>query len=620
MKNLVLFIFTACFLFSCSHDKKLSSKSFSNGDILIPFQIKEGKKWGFMNIDGEVILNPQFKYAPSYAVRNIARIAEDGETEEEIFYRFIKIKNNKYEVSKEKWDMAGTFKDGLAPVRNRNQKVKFINEEFETIFTVNAEKVSSFNDGLAAICDRYNKWGFIDINGKEVINPQFDHIVYGFRDGFAIVANEKDDGNYFMIIDKSGNTKLNLKQKYESVISFSEGLIKVLDHGEYGFVNLDGKRVIKMDDERDYISDFYNGYATFREGDEWGLIDVSGKEIFNANYDEPLYVSNGKIWYNEDNEWGVMDMKGNDIIDPSFDGQQPYPFMSGRTIVQDKGDFFFIDSKGEDVSLDQYSNVHAFDRQYIDESPWNRTFNSDYFNVKSVQKLIPDNLLQIKTPDQLAKTFDLNPLLFFSDNPKDGYVEIREDGGKYKLTDPYSFGYNFTTHDYDYSNDIVMQWESISQVMEEQELSDVEYYENEYYEDEYYEGEYYEGESATTIKSKYPLDAPIGVKSISYSFEFDDVLGITKSHSDYEAARNDKFGLNKLARVQKIVINATLDKSGSGKAILLAKALRNSWQSKIKKVISNTEDNAFFFQGKLKGGEIKIQTDANNLEITINYN
>ena len=418
-----------------------------------------------------------------------------------------------------------------------------------------------------------------------------------------------------MIIDKSGNTKLNLKQKYESVISFSEGLIKVLDHGEYGFVNLDGKRVIKMDDERDYISDFYNGYATFREGDEWGLIDVSGKEIFNANYDEPLYVSNGKIWYNEDNEWGVMDMKGNDIIDPSFDGQQPYPFMSGRTIVQDKGDFFFIDSKGEDVSLDQYSNVHAFDRQYIDESPWNRTFNSDYFNVKSVQKLIPDNLLQIKTPDQLAKTFDLNPLLFFSDNPKDGYVEIREDGGKYKLTDPYSFGYNFTTHDYDYSNDIVMQWESISQVMEEQELSDVEYYEN-----EYYEGEYYEGESATTIKSKYPLDAPIGVKSISYSFEFDDVLGITKSHSDYEAARNDKFGLNKLARVQKIVINATLDKSGSGKAILLAKALRNSWQSKIKKVISNTEDNAFFFQGKLKGGEIKIQTDANNLEITINYN
>ena len=310
MKKLVLFIFTACFLFSCGHDKKLSSKSFSNGDILIPFQIKEGKKWGFMNIDGEVILNPQFKYAPSYAVRNIALIKEDGEKEGESIYRFIKIKNNKYEVSKEKWDMAGMFKDGLAPVRNRSQKVKFINEEFETIFTVNAEKASSFNDGLAAICDKYNKWGFIDKNGKEVINPQFDQIVYGFRDGFAIVANEKDDGNYFMIIDKSGNIKLDLKQKYESVISFSEGLVKVLDHGEYGFINLDGKRVIKMDDERDYISDFYNGYASFREGQEWGLIDVSGKEIFNANYDNPLYVSNGKIWYNEDDEWGVMDMKG----------------------------------------------------------------------------------------------------------------------------------------------------------------------------------------------------------------------------------------------------------------------------------------------------------------------
>ena len=610
MKKLVLFIFTACFLFSCGHDKKLSSKSFSNGDILIPFQIKEGKKWGFMNIDGEVILNPQFKYAPSYAVRNIALIKEDGEKEGESIYRFIKIKNNKYEVSKEKWDMAGMFKDGLAPVRNRSQKVKFINEEFETIFTVNAEKASSFNDGLAAICDKYNKWGFIDKNGKEVINPQFDQIVYGFRDGFAIVANEKDDGNYFMIIDKSGNIKLDLKQKYESVISFSEGLVKVLDHGEYGFINLDGKRVIKMDDERDYISDFYNGYASFREGQEWGLIDVSGKEIFNANYDNPLYVSNGKIWYNEDDEWGVMDMKGNDIIDPSFDGQEPYPFMSGRTLVQDKGDFFFIDSKGEDVSLDQYYNVHAFDRKYIDESPWNSTFNSDYFNVKSVQKLIPDNLLQIKTPDQLAKTFDLNPLLFFSDSPKDSYAGFREDGGKYRLTDQNSFSYNFTTHEYDYSNDYATQWESISEVMEEQAFSG----------DEYYEDEYYEDESATTIKSKYPLDAPISVKSISYSFEFNDVLGITKSHSDWEAASNDKFGLNKLARVQKIAINVTLDKSGSGKAILLAKALKNSWLSKIKKVRSNTEDNTFFFLGKLKGGEIKIQTDASSLEIIISYN
>jgi len=615
MKKLVLFIFTACFLFSCGHDKKLSSKSFSNGDILIPFQIKEGKKWGFMNIDGEVILNPQFKYAPSYAVRNIALIKEDGEKEGESIYRFIKIKNNKYEVSKEKWDMAGMFKDGLAPVRNRSQKVKFINEEFETIFTVNAEKASSFNDGLAAICDKYNKWGFIDKNGKEVINPQFDQIVYGFRDGFAIVANEKDDGNYFMIIDKSGNIKLDLKQKYESVISFSEGLVKVLDHGEYGFINLDGKRVIKMDDERDYISDFYNGYASFREGQEWGLIDVSGKEIFNANYDNPLYVSNGKIWYNEDDEWGVMDMKGNDIIDPSFDGQEPYPFMSGRTLVQDKGDFFFIDSKGEDVSLDQYYNVHAFDRKYIDESPWNSTFNSDYFNVKSVQKLIPDNLLQIKTPDQLAKTFDLNPLLFFSDSPKDSYAGFREDGGKYRLTDQNSFSYNFTTHEYDYSNDYATQWESISEVMEEQAFSG-----DEYYEDEYYEDEYYEDESATTIKSKYPLDAPISVKSISYSFEFNDVLGITKSHSDWEAASNDKFGLNKLARVQKIAINVTLDKSGSGKAILLAKALKNSWLSKIKKVRSNTEDNTFFFLGKLKGGEIKIQTDASSLEIIISYN
>ena len=64
------------------------------------------------------------------------------------------------------------------------------------------------------------KYGFIDKNGKVVIEPQFDD-TYPFSEGLAMV--EKDGKRGY--IDKSG--KVVIEPQFDEVGDFSEGLAGV---------------------------------------------------------------------------------------------------------------------------------------------------------------------------------------------------------------------------------------------------------------------------------------------------------------------------------------------------------------------------------------------------------
>ena len=97
-----VYIAISIFLASCSGGESANSGKLCSGDILIPFQEKKEKDWGFLNINGEVIISPEFDYEPSVAVNGIARIKEknrDGKT----YYRYIKIKDGKAIESKKKY-------------------------------------------------------------------------------------------------------------------------------------------------------------------------------------------------------------------------------------------------------------------------------------------------------------------------------------------------------------------------------------------------------------------------------------------------------------------------------------------------------------------------------------
>ncbi len=127
--------------------------------------------------------------------------------------------------------------------------------------------LGAYSDGLIEIC-HYGKWGYIDINGNEVIKPAFLY-ANSFANGRAFVETEK---NVFAVIDKSGNivanyqglgfTNVSGKQGYECIIPFAKGTgIGAMTAGykKFSLITSDGRILHTVDDNSAtiYVSEKY---------------------------------------------------------------------------------------------------------------------------------------------------------------------------------------------------------------------------------------------------------------------------------------------------------------------------------------------------------------------------
>lgn len=651
MKKLILFSALAVIFASCGGGADVNSAALCDGDILIPFQEKKGKDWGFINLKGEIIVDPEFDVKPSFAVNGIAQIRDFNKKKNIHYYRFVKIIDGKVKESKQKWEMAGEFREGLAPVRKDNQKVQFIDENYKVVFTADAEEVSYFNDGLAAFKNKDGKWGFFDKKGKVAIKAKYDFVRNGFVNGQAIVGKESDDERKFMIIDKTGKVLLNCRDKYNDVISISEGLIMVEDDG-YGFIDISGKKVIKVDDEWGMVTNFVNGYASFLEDDEWGLIDKEGEKIFNSKFENAIYVFNDKFWYREEGEWGLMNLDGKDIIEPQFRSDiTPYPFFCETSIVgEGRDDIIFIDKKGIDFGKTEYDRVAELDYRYILNFPWNRTFESDYFEASTLSGLISSSLVDKSTGIALLKALGIKKEELWD---KDDVSFEYTGNMQYMFYAPDSRIFNFDMYEnvrpsiYDYEEDLVIPEygleEDISNLLKdyrEESYGDNEYYEeirkrlrdeeDEYnpYLDELRDYDFDEDEDE--VDSKYPLDAPSGIENVNFRIRFDDYMGISDPVGIEEARdlysdddETQELHLNKKAKVRSIYITISLEGKGYGKANILAEEIADKWKSKITEVKKEVKkEKSYKIEGKTTKGKVYIRSTGKGtvtIEITFDY-
>ena len=105
------------------------------------------------------------------------------------------------------------------------------------------EDVWNFSEGLAVV-KLYEKWGFIDKNGKVAINPQF-----------------------------------------EEVWNFSEGLAAVKIEGKWGFINNKGALMIRPQFDSNYSGRFKNGRTKVTIGNRIHTIDHSGLILLDPTCD-----------------------------------------------------------------------------------------------------------------------------------------------------------------------------------------------------------------------------------------------------------------------------------------------------------------------------------------------
>jgi len=370
------------------------------------YALNKDNKYGFVNKNGEFVIEPQFDYAFDFSEDGLARIKKDGK------YGFVN-KNGEF-IIEPQFDYALDFVNGFAVIVS-NEKWGFINKAGEVVIEPQFDYALDFVNGFAVIVSN-EKYGLINEKGEVVIEPQFDYLDSCEDDGLYII---KQDGKYG-VINKEG--KIIVKPKYSTLVDFKNGFAKIskreeknmggffgnrtLNINKYGVINNKGEIILKpifddifdfskngfavvkkdidllgnykygiIDGNGEFIVDFKfddlsqfsdNGFAIAKKGEKTGIIDESGKFVVKVDFDYGYssgFDKKGLAEVIKNKKRGFINEKGEFIIKPIFDDNiMIYSFdENGLAKIKKNEKYGLINEKGEVVIEPQFDSLFEFD-------------------------------------------------------------------------------------------------------------------------------------------------------------------------------------------------------------------------------------------------------------------
>lgn len=377
----------------------------------ILFRFKKDGKWGFKDIENNIIIDSIYDYALDFNESKAA--VKKGNK-----WGFI---NQLGAVCSDFiYDKAESYSDGMAAVMSISEdyvffqekisflhKWGFINHDGDLTVSFQYNEVRRYSEGLAMVTSIVNysegmqyfqkkyKYGFIDKSGNVII--EFRDLVssYGYEnswsyhnDPFVFIddrckifisssaSSVIKPFNQDAIINKSGDVILS-NFNYNIIKSYSEGLSAVAMVSEsldfegnkcfkfkWGFVDKNGNEIINC--KFDNVGSFKEGLAPVCIDDKWGFINKSGSIVIGCKFRSVRQFSEGlAAAYLEVNnlsnnhkiyKWGFIDITGKTVIPHIYDGyslsyEEFLPcidsFKHGRVQVKKNDKWFIIDKQGE---------------------------------------------------------------------------------------------------------------------------------------------------------------------------------------------------------------------------------------------------------------------------------
>ncbi len=196
-----------------------------------------------------------------------------------------------------------------------------------------------FNEGLCGV-QRDGKWGYIDTGGHLVISNQFDAAA-PFFDGLARVSLGKLVG----YIDKMGHYAIN--PQFENAGDFHDGLAPVQTEAGWGFIDKSGNYAVKPHFQQADINGFSGGFAAVCADGKCGFINRSGTFIIPPQFDTVGAFVDGLAPVSINNKGGYINSAGKIVINPQFDWETT--FFDGLAVVSVSGQEGTINKKGKYV-------------------------------------------------------------------------------------------------------------------------------------------------------------------------------------------------------------------------------------------------------------------------------
>ena len=235
-----------------------------NGKDEDSITVKDGNRFFFINIDGYKTKEANDIYEEMGSLSNKrVLIKKNGK------YGYL---NADLEIKIEpQYDDATAFYEDMAAVKKGN-KWAIINRKGEAIteyiyddIAINSMDICSMN-GIIGVCQN-ESWFFIDDEGERIGENAFQEIkAFEGEQPCAVFMNRK-----WGFCDKEGN--LVFDYSYDNAKSFKNGYAAISENQLWGFIDTDNYKFIKgtFDNVRNMTA---NGIAPVSHGDSWTLIEL----------------------------------------------------------------------------------------------------------------------------------------------------------------------------------------------------------------------------------------------------------------------------------------------------------------------------------------------------------
>ena len=235
-------------------------------------------------------------------------------------------------------------------VQEKNGKWMLLEKNGTPVLKTQYLALGEYSDGLMAAMETDSLWGYITTNGKRSTLFRFSK-ADPFRKGMAEVEV------YYPAIKKSFRAVIDKKGEFiikpDDYEFYKTGLIKISP-------SLKASYVVPRENYSAYEK-LKNGMVRVRQGENYGVITTSGKEIIPTIYD---YVSppsdDGYFIVERDGKSGVINSKGEMTLKMTNKYEKIYGFHEGLSRFLLKGRYGLLDTVNNVYISPQYPKTGEF--------------------------------------------------------------------------------------------------------------------------------------------------------------------------------------------------------------------------------------------------------------------
>lgn len=242
------------------------------------------------------------------------------------------------------------------------------------------------------LVNKNNRWGIIDNNAKIVIEPTYTESIIipnSKKDIFICTYDTSEDGAYKTKVINSKNKTIftgydniyaieNYDENHN--LCYEDGALKVEKKGKYGLVDFSGKEILECNYDDIYaLKGTANSIITVKDNKK-GVVNTSGKELASNNYDEITSLGKDTKMYivKSEDKYGIagtLECKYTEILP-----------LNNKDIycVKEDEEYKLINKDEEKVFTEEFNEIKAINDNIIVYSYKDENYA---FDLSSNQKL-----------------------------------------------------------------------------------------------------------------------------------------------------------------------------------------------------------------------------------------